>query len=299
MIYTVTLNPAIDYNVNISEPIKPGINRTHDETIHFSGKGVNVSVILTRLSVENIATGFIAGFTGKAIKNNLALEGVKTNFFEVDGFTRINVKIKGEPETEINGSGPFVDEQSLKELIDYLKTAGKDDVVVLSGSLPKGLASDTYKRIINELNPLSIKTVLDTSGEALKLAISASPFLIKPNLAELSYLLGKKLTVEKDVIDGAKTLQKFGAQNILVSMGKIGAVLVLKDGTVLREEAMEGYVINSVGAGDSLLAGFIAGIQNNTPREALKKGVKIGTATAFSDGLASKNILEKIFNDKL
>lgn len=298
MIYTVTLNPAIDYNVNISEPIKAGMNRTHDETIHFSGKGVNVSIVLSRLGVPNIATGFIAGFTGKAIKSNLALEGIKTNFFEVDGFTRINVKIKGEKETEINGSGPFVDEQSLKDLVDFLKTANEDDVVVLSGSLSKGLAADTYKRIINELNPLKIKTVLDTSGESLKLAISASPFLIKPNLSELSFVLGKKLTVEKEVIDGAKMLQKFGAQNVLVSMGKMGAVLVLKDGTVIREEAMEGYVINSVGAGDSLLAGFIAGIQNNTPREALKKGVRIGTATAFSDGIAPKNILTKIFNDK-
>ena len=298
MIYTVTLNPAIDYNVNLSEPLKEGMNRTHDETIHFSGKGVNVSLVLTRLQVENVATGFIAGFTGKAIKNGLALEGVKTNFFEVDGFTRINVKIKGEKETEINGSGPFVDEQSLKDLIDYLKSANKDDVVVLSGSLPKGLASDTYKRIISELNPLGIKTVLDSSGEALKLAISSSPFLIKPNLAELSYLLGKKLTVEKEVIEGARMLQKFGAQNILVSMGSLGAVLVLKDGTVLREEAVEGYVVNTVGAGDSLLAGFLAAMQNYSVREALKKGVKIGTATAFSDGIASKTMLEKIFNDK-
>ena len=298
MIYTVTLNPAIDYNVSLNETLKPGMNRTHDETVHFSGKGVNVSVVLNRLGVQSVATGFIAGFTGKAIKNSLSLDGIKTNFFEVDGFTRINLKIKGEQETEINGSGPFVDEQSLKDLVDYLKTADKDDVVVLSGSLPKGLANDTYKRIISELNPLGIKTVLDSSGEALKLAISASPFLIKPNLAELSYLLGKKLTVEKEVIDGAKTLQKFGAQNILVSMGSLGAVLVLKDGTVLREEAIEGYVINTVGAGDSLLAGFLAFMQKETPREALKKAVKIGTATAFSDGLASKSVLEKIFNDK-
>lgn len=298
MIYTVTLNPAVDYNVNLDSPLKAGMNRTHDETIHFSGKGVNVSVILNRLGAENIATGFIAGFTGKAIKSNLSLEGIKTNFFEVDGFTRINLKIKGEQETEINGSGPFVDEQSLKELIEYLKTASKDDIVVLSGSLARGLSNDTYKRIINELNPLGIKTVLDTSGEALKLAISASPFLIKPNLAELSYVLGKKLTVEKEVIDGAKTLQKFGAQNILVSMGSLGAVLVLKDGTVLREEATECSVINTVGAGDSLLAGFLAATQTKGTREALKKAVKIGTATACSDGLASKNILTKIFNDK-
>ena len=169
---------------------------------------------------------------------------------------------------------------------------------MLSGSLPKGLASDTYKRIISELNPLGIKTVLDTSGEALKLAISSSPFLIKPNLAELSYLLGKKLTVEKEVIEGARMLQKFGAQNILVSMGSLGAVLVLKDGTVLREEAVEGYVVKTVGAGDSLIAGFLAAMQNYSVREALKKGVKIGTATAFSDGIASKTMLEKIFNDK-
>ena len=181
MIYTVTLNPAIDYNVSLSSALKSGLNRTQDETIHFSGKGVNVSVILSRLKVDNVATGFAAGFTGKALINNLALEGVKNNFFMVDGFTRINVKIKGEDETEINGSGPFVDEQSLQNLIDYLKNATNEDIVVLSGSLPKGLKPDTYKRIINELTPLGIKTVLDSSGEALKAAISASPFLIKTN----------------------------------------------------------------------------------------------------------------------
>ncbi len=298
MIYTVTFNPAVDYNIVLSGPLKSGtINRAKEENIHFGGKGINISVVLTRLGIDNLATGFIAGFTGKALKNNLSLEGVKTNFVEVDGITRINLKIKGE-ETEINGNGPFIDEQSLIELINILKTAKKDDIVVLSGSLPPSLKSDTYKRIILELNALGIKTVLDSSGDALKSAISASPFLIKPNLQELSYLLGKKLTVEKDVIDGAKMIQKFGAQNVLVSMGKLGAILLLKDGTVIKEEAIVRETVNTVGAGDSLLAGFLACVKTHTPREALKKAVKIGTASAVCDGLATKSVLEKIFNDK-
>lgn len=300
MIYTVTLNPAVDYNLELTNTLKPGINRTKNENIHFGGKGINVSVILNRLGVNNIALGFIAGFTGNALKSNLSLEGIKTDFLVLDGFTRINVKVKGEPPLEINGSGPFVDEQSLITLINSLKMLNKEDVVVLCGSLPNGLKNDTYKRIITELNKQNIKTVLDSSGEALKAAISASPYLIKPNLSELSFLLGKKILVEKDCIEGAKTLQKFGAQNVLVSMGELGAILVQKDGTVMREEAVRGNVINAVGAGDSLLAGFIAALSNKEDvRTALKKAVKIGSATAFSEGLASKNILEKIFNDKL
>ena len=299
MIYTVTLNPAVDYNITLLNPLTSGINRSQNENIHFGGKGINVSTVLTRLKIDNIATGFIAGFTGKALKNSLAIEGIKTNFFEAQGITRINVKIKGESETEINGSGPFVDEQSLVELINFLKSANKDDIVVLSGSLPSSLKTDTYKRIIKELKECEIKTVLDTSGEALKSAVSESPFLIKPNLAELSFLLGKKLNTEKDVIDGAKMLQKFGAKNILVSLGAMGAILVLADGSVLREEAVKCDAINTIGAGDSLLAGFLASLENQlSPREALKKAVKIGSSTVTFDGLATKTILQKIFNDK-
>ena len=298
MIYTVTLNPAVDYNIRLNSEIKNGINLAAEENIHFGGKGINVAVILKRLNVPCVATGFIAGFTGKAILSNLMLEGIKTDFIEVDGFTRINVKIKGEPETEINGSGPFINEQSLMALINKLKTLNENDIVVLSGSLPSNLKPDTYKRIISELNKNNVKCCLDTSGEALKQAISEKPFLIKPNLQELSFLLGKKLTVEKEVILGAKMLQKFGAQNVLVSMGSMGAIILTKDGSVFKREAKQGKVINTVGSGDSLLAGFLKGLENGNISKALKLGCAAGSATAFSEGLATKSLILEIYNDK-
>lgn len=297
MVYTVTLNPAVDYVVELDNLKMGDINRTSNEKIFFGGKGINVSIVLQRLGIETTAMGIIAGFTGKALENSLRFEGVHTDFLEADGFTRINIKIKSSPETELNGSGPFVDEQLLMGLIERLKLLTNDDIVVLSGSLPASLKSNTYKRIIDELKDTGVKIVLDTSGSALKEAVSSSPYLIKPNLAEMSSLLNKKLTVESEVIEGAKRLQKFGARNILVSMGSMGAVFVGEDGTVMREEAKRGRVINTVGSGDSMVAGFIAGLPGGL-RSALRLGIAAGSATAFSEGLATKNEIMQIFSDK-
>lgn len=297
MVYTVTLNPAVDYVVELDNLKMGDINRTSNEKIFFGGKGINVSIVLQRLGIETTAMGFIAGFTGKALENSLRFEGVHTDFLEADGFTRINIKIKSSPETELNGSGPFVDEQLLMGLIERLKLLKNDDIVVLSGSLPASLKSNTYKRIIDELKDTGVKIVLDTSGPALKEAVSSSPYLIKPNLAEMSSLLNKKLTVESEVIEGAKRLQKFGARNILVSMGPMGAIFVGEDGTVMREEAKRGRVINTVGSGDSMVAGFIAGLPGGL-RSALRLGIAAGSATAFSEGLATKNEIMQIFSDK-
>ncbi len=297
MVYTVTLNPAVDYVVELDNLKMGDINRTSNEKIFFGGKGINVSIVLQRLGIETTAMGFIAGFTGKALENSLRFEGVHTDFLEADGFTRINIKIKSSPETELNGSGPFVDEQLLMGLIERLKLLKNDDIVVLSGSLPASLKSNTYKRIIDELKDTGVKIVLDTSGPALKEAVSSSPYLIKPNLAEMSSLLNKKLTVESEVIEGAKRLQKFGARNILVSMGSMGAIFVGEDGTVMREEAKRGRVINTVGSGDSMVAGFIAGLPGGL-RSALRLGIAAGSATAFSEGLATKNEIMQIFSDK-
>ena len=297
MVYTVTLNPAVDYVVELDNLKMGDINRTSNEKIFFGGKGINVSIVLQRLGIETTAMGIIAGFTGKALENSLRFEGVHTDFLEADGFTRINVKIKSSPETELNGSGPFVDEQLLMGLIERLKLLKNDDIVVLSGSLPASLKSNTYKRIIDELKDTGVKIVLDTSGPALKEAVSSSPYLIKPNLAEMSSLLNKKLTVESEVIEGAKRLQKFGARNILVSMGSMGAIFVGEDGTVMREEAKRGRVINTVGSGDSMVAGFIAGLPGGL-RSALRLGIAAGSATAFSEGLATKNEIMQIFSDK-
>ncbi len=297
MVYTVTLNPAVDYVVELDNLKMGDINRTSNEKIFFGGKGINVSIVLQRLGIETTAMGFIAGFTGKALENSLRFEGVHTDFLEADGFTRINIKIKSSPETELNGSGPFVDEQLLMGLIERLKLLKNDDIVVLSGSLPASLKSNTYKRIIDELKDTGVKIVLDTSGPALKEAVSSSPYLIKPNLAEMSSLLNKKLTVESEVIEGAKRLQKFGARNILVSMGSMGAIFVGEDGTVMREEAKRGRVINTVGSGDSMVAGFIAGLPGGL-RSALRLGIAAGSATAFSEGLATQNEIMQIFSDK-
>ncbi len=297
MVYTVTLNPAVDYVVELDNLKMGDINRTSNEKIFFGGKGINVSIVLQRLGIETTAMGIIAGFTGKALENSLRFEGVHTDFLEADGFTRINIKIKSSPETELNGSGPFVDEQLLMGLIERLKVLTNDDIVVLSGSLPASLKSNTYKRIIDELKDTGVKIVLDTSGPALKEAVSSSPYLIKPNLAEMSSLLNKKLTVESEVIEGAKRLQKFGARNILVSMGPMGAIFVGEDGTVMREEAKRGRVINTVGSGDSMVAGFIAGLPGGL-RSALRLGIAAGSATAFSEGLATKNEIMQIFSDK-
>lgn len=297
MVYTVTLNPAVDYVVELDNLKMGDINRTSNEKIFFGGKGINVSIVLQRLGIETTAMGIIAGFTGKALENSLRFEGVHTDFLEADGFTRINIKIKSSPETELNGSGPFVDEQLLMGLIERLKLLKNDDIVVLSGSLPASLKSNTYKRIIEELKDTGVKIVLDTSGSALKEAVSSSPYLIKPNLAEMSSLLNKKLTVESEVIEGAKRLQKFGARNILVSMGSMGAIFVGEDGTVMREEAKRGRVINTVGSGDSMVAGFIAGLPGGL-RSALRLGIAAGSATAFSEGLATKNEIMQIFSDK-
>ncbi len=297
MVYTVTLNPAVDYVVELDNLKMGDINRTSNEKIFFGGKGINVSIVLQRLGIETTAMGIIAGFTGKALENSLRFEGVHTDFLEADGFTRINIKIKSSPETELNGSGPFVDEQLLMGLIERLKVLTNDDIVVLSGSLPASLKSNTYKRIIDELKDTGVKIVLDTSGPALKEAVSSSPYLIKPNLAEMSSLLNKKLTVESEVIEGAKRLQKFGARNILVSMGSMGAIFVGEDGTVMREEAKRGRVINTVGSGDSMVAGFIAGLPGGL-RSALRLGIAAGSATAFSEGLATKNEIMQIFSDK-
>ncbi len=299
MIYTVTLNPAVDYVVGLDEIRLGEVNRTFGEQIFFGGKGINVSIVLRRLGIKSTALGFIAGFTGNALKNQLMLEGVSSDFLQVDGFTRINVKIRSKLETELNGSGPFIDEQSLLSLIKQLQNLNNEDWLILSGSLPKCLKKDTYKRILDAVKHSGVKTVVDTSGEALLEAIKASCDYIKPNISELSEILNKKLDTTKSVIEAAKNIQKFGAKNVIVSMGKYGAVFVDQKGGVITEEAPVINPVNTVGSGDSLLAGFISGfISTNNPRTALKLGVAAGSATAASEGLASKSAIMEIFSDK-
>lgn len=298
MIYTVTLNPAVDYNITI-ENLKSGeVNRATDENFHFGGKGVNVSLMLTRLGVKNVATGFIGGFSGKAIEDDLKSNRVKTEFYRVDGNTRLNIKIKhGETETEINGAGPTVTLKDVTLLLDAI-CEKSPEYVCLCGSLPPSLPSDTYKHMISRLAENGIKSAVDTSGIALRHVVGASPFLIKPNLAELCYLASTKLKTTADVQKAALNLQKLGARNVLVSMGSYGALFLDEGGKFYSQPAPKIKAVNTVGSGDSLLAGFLSRYILKDIRSAVKMGVAAGSATASCDGLASYSQIMQIFNDK-
>ena len=304
MVYTLTLNPAVDYVADIDEINNGSVNRLKNEKIFFGGKGINVSVVLKRLGIENKALGFIAGFTGKELEKSLKFEGVSSDFCEVaNGFTRINVKLRKPgfygKETELNGSGPIISDSDLKELFLKLDNTEKNDYLIISGFVPKSVPKNIDKTIIEYLNKKEVKVILDTSKQALLEALPAKPFLIKPNLQELCEILNKKTEVESEIIKGAKTLQKFGAKNVLVSCGSFGAVLVTERGDVFVKEAVRGKAVNTVGSGDSLVAGFTAGIiKTKNPKYALALGVASGSATAFSEGLATKTSILQIFNDK-
>ena len=298
MIYTVTLNPAVDYNITLPTLKSGEINRATDENFHFGGKGVNLSLMLTRLGVENVAAGFIAGFSGKAIEEDLKQNRVKTDFYKVDGTTRVNIKIKnGETETEINGAGPTVTLKDVTLLMDAI-CEKSPKYVCLCGSLPPSLPSDTYKHMVSRFSEKGINTVVDTSGIALRHAVSASPFLIKPNLAELCYLAGTKLKTTADVQKAAENLQKLGARNILISMGSYGAIFLDEKGKFYSQPAPKIKAVNTVGAGDSLLAGFLSRYILKDVRSAIKMGVAAGSATAQTDGLATYSQIMQIFNDK-
>ncbi len=297
MIYTVTLNPAVDYNITLPSLIIGEINRATSENFHFGGKGVNVSLMLTRLGVENVAAGFIAGFSGKAIEEDLKSNRVKTDFYKVEGTTRLNIKIKGDAETEINGAGPTVTLKDVSLLMDSI-CEKSPEYVCLCGSLPNSLPSDTYKHMVSRFTENGINCAVDTSGIALRHAVSASPFLIKPNLSELCYLAGTKLKTTADVQKAAQNLQKLGARNILISMGGYGAMFLDEKGKFYTQPAPKIKVVNTVGAGDSLLAGFLSRYILKDVRAAVKMGVAAGTATAQTDGLATYSQIMQIFNDK-
>lgn len=299
MIYTVTFNPAIDY-VMKTDCIKQGeTNRSKQEEIYFGGKGINVSVVLKELGVDSCALGFIAGFTGKALADALGNKGITTDFVTLqNGFTRINVKLKGSEETEINGCGPEIDEDALGELFGKLGKLGKDDTLVLAGSIPSSLPSDIYEKIMLTLVNKSVRFVVDASGKLLRDTLKYKPFLIKPNKAELSGLFGKTLETDKEIIECAKKLRDEGAINVLVSMAGDGSVLIDENGNVHRAGAPKGTVINSVGAGDSMVAGFIAGYsETGDYGYALRLGTAAGSATAFSRDLASREKIDEILKE--
>ena len=297
MIYTVTLNPAIDYVVGVKD-IKTGtVNRTSSEQVFFGGKGINVSRVLSELDIKSVATGFIAGFTGKALKEEMQSLGIETLFTELpDGFSRINIKIKSGEETEINGQGPTVSEEYLNKFLDSLSVLKEGDALILAGSVPKSVPDNIYEIIMERFSDKGIKFVVDASGELLKKVLPLKPYLIKPNHIELGEIFGVEINTPETAEIYARKMQSMGAENVIVSMAEKGALLLDENGESHFCKALEGEVINSVGAGDSMLAGFLAGIERGENSDyALKLGTASGGATAFSSDLAKKEMIEKLF----
>ena len=295
MIYTVTFNPAIDYIIH-AENIKTGIvNRTESETYFIGGKGINVSFVLSELGVKSVALGFIAGFTGDAIENGMRRKGIDAEFIRLkNGFSRINVKVKASEETEINGQGPVISDDDIDKLFKKINHMNNGDTLVLAGSIPKSVDPDIYERILAYVEGKGIRSVVDASGRLLLNVLRYKPFLIKPNNHELAEIFGVEINTPEDIIIYAQKLQDMGAENVLVSMAGDGAMLLDKNGKVHTCGVCKGTVKNSVGAGDSMVAGFIAGIAEGDYEYALKLGTACGGATAFSDDLAVRADIERL-----
>ncbi len=295
MIYTVTLNPAVDYVVK-AEKIKSGeINRTFDEHIYIGGKGINVSLVLKRLGYESVALGFTAGYTGQLIEGELRKNGIQTDFVRVkSGFSRINVKLTTDTQTQLNGSGPLITRNELQLLYSKLEILSRGDLVVLSGSVPGSMPQNTYEKILEFLSGRGVNAVVDAEGKLLTNTLKYKPFLIKPNREELEDIFQKKMLSDDEIILSASRLQKKGAKNVLISLDEDGALLLDETGKIHRQGTRKGTVINPVGAGDSMIAGFLAGyLKKKDFAYALKLGTAAGTATAFSRSLASKSAIEK------
>lgn len=290
MIYTVTFNPALDYVLRMETLTLGQVNRAAEEELYFGGKGVNVSIILNRLGVANTALGFVAGFTGMALEKGVREEGVQTDFIHLEkGFSRINVKIKEQTETDLNARGPHIGPQDIRQLFGKLDKLTTGDFLVLAGSIPASLPNTIYQTILERLQGRGVHFVVDATGELLRGTLPFGPFLIKPNIHELEELFDRRLETEDDVFLCAQALRQHGARNVLVSMGGQGAVLAAETGERLKIGVAEGKVRNAVGAGDSMVAGFLAGyLQTGRYETALKLGSAAGNATAFAKGLATK-----------
>lgn len=296
MIYTITFNPALDYIVSVDD-FKMGMtNRTSKELLLAGGKGINVSLMLKNLGQESTALGFVAGFTGEEIRRSLELQGCRTDFITIsEGVSRINIKLKNIEGTEINGRGPDIDEESLNKLMARLDKLVKGDVLVLAGSIPSSVPASVYQDICRQLAGRGIFVAVDATGELLLNVLELNPFLIKPNIHELGEIFGVSLKTASDVIPYAKKLQEKGAKNVLVSMAGNGAVLAAETGEVFMSPAPEGKLVNSVGAGDSMVAGFLTGfLTTGDYKEAFKISVAAGSASAFSDRFATKEEVERL-----
>ena len=300
MIYTVTFNPSLDYVIQVDKLVPGEINRTTHEAVYPGGKGNNVSVILSNLGHSSKALGFTAGFTGEALENMLKEFGCDTAFIRLpEGSTRINVKINAGEETEINGQGPVITEEAQQALFEQLDALKKEDILVLAGSIPNTLPSDIYERILEHLQGRGIHFVVDATKELLLKVLKYHPFLIKPNKHELGEMFGVTLKTRDEIVTYAKKLQEMGAENVLVSMAGDGAILLTEDGIIYKAKPPKGKVLNSVGAGDSMVAGFLTGYLNTGEYEkAFRLGVVTGSATAFQYWLATKEDIVALMEDK-
>lgn len=301
MIFTVTLNPSIDYVVE-TENFKIGcLNRSKNEYAVAGGKGINVSCVLKELGVETKALGFVAGFTGNEIIRILNQKGIKNNFVVLEkGMTRINVKINGKNETEINGKGPEISEREFNWLREILEEAKKGDMLILSGSVPQSNVKDMYEKLAESANKKGIRFIADTEGKKLLSTLKYKPFMVKPNLKELEEIFGAKIETDEGIIAYGRKLQYYdggGAENVLISMGKEGAVLLCGDGRILRKKAPKGNVLSTVGSGDSMVAGFAAGIELYGDYEkAFKLACACGSACAFSIGTPTKEKINEVLS---
>lgn len=299
MIYTVTFNPSLDYVVQVEHFQGDAVNRTSEEHVYPGGKGNNVAVIASNLGMKSRALGFKAGFTGAAMEQMLQEFGCDTDFIALEeGVTRINVKVKSDDEFEINGQGPRIPDEKIRQLYEKLDALENGDVLVLSGSIPNTLPDDMYERIMERLAGTGVRISVDATKDLLMNVLKYHPFLIKPNNHELGEMFGVTLESDDEIAEYARKLQEMGARNVLVSMAGDGAILVTEDGSVLKQLPPAGEVVNSVGAGDSMVAGFLAGyLKTGSYEEALKLGTAAGSATAFTSWLADAGTVGELYKN--
>lgn len=298
MVYTVTLNPALDYVMKLKALRTDDINRTDGEEIYYGGKGINVSVILTQLGIPNTALGFLGGFTGKKLEEMLKNDNVSCDFnYLKNGDTRINVKIKADKEIDLNACGPEITKEDMQSFLRKLDGIKSGDYLILAGSIPNTLPDDIYEQILERVGDRNINCVVDATGDLLKNVLKYKPFLIKPNHHELGDLFSVQIKSDDDIVKYSRKLQEMGAKNVLVSMAKDGAMLTDENGNVHKIGNAKGKLINSVGCGDSMVAGFTAGyIKTADYSYALRLGSACGNATAFSEKLATREEIERVFN---
>lgn len=297
MIYTVTFNPSLDYIVAVDDFRLGLTNRTSSELILPGGKGINVSTVLMNLGIESTALGFVAGFTGDEIVRELRTMGVATDFIRIEnGISRINLKLKSIDGTEINGCGPEIDSEAVKQLMAQLDQLSQGDILVLAGSIPSSMPDDIYRSILARLEGRGVMTVVDATRDLLLKVLPYHPFLVKPNNHELGEIFGQKLCTREDVVPYGRKLQEMGAENVLISMAGEGAVLIAANGQVFERPAPEGKLVNGVGAGDSMVAGFIAGwMEQQDYQHAFYMGIAAGSASAFSEHLATQEEIEQVY----